>query len=77
MTMMTKTPENKCRKCGKTLTGSEKAGLCPDCVERLGTRVAIGGAGALSIVAIAVKNKGKITKGAGKAIKVILSIVKH
>ena len=74
----TEKDEKICRVCKKTLVGESKSGLCPVCFNKIGSPAA--GIGAVGIAGIlylgkgwAMKNGGKIVKGAIDAIKLIKS----
>lgn len=70
--------ESKCKICGRTISKGSKLKMCPDCINKYGTPAAgVGLGGAIIGVKAAVKHKDKIAKGAVKAGKFILSLLKH
>lgn len=72
-----KKKEKKCSICKRTLVSESKSGLCPDCLNKYGTPVAAVGAGSILVAAkTVIKNKEKITKGAVKVGKTVLSLVR-
>ena len=67
----------KCKMCGRTISEDSKVKMCPGCINKYGTPAASFGIGGLLIGAKAAwKNKEKIAKGAVKAGKAIVSLLK-
>ena len=71
--MNNKTQKTKkiCWACQRALVGESKLGLCPDCINKYGTPVAVFGALGLGFLG------KKALKHSGKAVKVASNIVKR
>ena len=74
----TEKDEEVCRMCKRTLVGESQFGLCPNCINKYGSPLAvIGSIGIGRILYLgrgwAMKNGGKVVKGAIEAIKLIKS----
>ena len=60
----TEKDEKICWVCKRTLVGESKLGLCPDCLNKYGTRVAAISIGIASLgISWVLKNGGKSSKG--------------
>ena len=75
--MKSKKNNMKCRICKRTLTEKSKTGLCPDCLNKYGTPVVVGGFGFMTFgIKKAVKHKDEICKGVKTVGKVIIGLIK-
>lgn len=61
----------KCKKCGRTIIQGGKWGYCAACVNKYGSRLLIGGAGAAGLGVFILKNAKKIAELATNALKII------
>lgn len=67
----------KCKTCGRTICEDSKMKICPDCVNKYGTRTAVlVGGGLILCGKVAWKNKDKIAKGVVEAGRTIISFLK-
>lgn len=68
MTQETNSETTFCRKCGRALGNEDKFGLCPDCINKVGTPLITVGVSVLGAV---------VMKFGSKTMKLLISAIRH